>query len=233
MDPVSELFDRMDDWRHLPSYQLERRADLVFSLYLPEMLERKLGFRIKPDLVPELPIRIGTIYPNIPINRSFKVDYLAISEDGDKAVLVELKTEGRSRRTKQDDYLVAAREAGLPALLEGLLDILRATTAKRKYFCLLNRLERLGLLHIPDAVREIMKQPALHGVNEASHDVEITCPVAELIIAYIQPNGHGNDVISFDDFRSVVGMHDDPFSRRFARSLSEWAQVEAGERNGP
>ena len=40
------LFDRMDAWRHLPDYQLERRADLFFSLYLAEALQAKLGFPI-------------------------------------------------------------------------------------------------------------------------------------------------------------------------------------------
>jgi len=233
MDPVSVLFDRMDDWRHLPNYQLERRADLLFSLYLPEVLDERLGFKVKPDLVPEFPVRIGTIYPNIPINQSFKVDYLAVSQAGDKAVLVELKTEGRSRRTKQDRYLAAARDAGLSVLLAGLLDIFQATDAKRKYFCLLEHLERLGVLQIPDAMREIMRQPGLHGVSKASKNVKIICQTKETVVAYVQPNGHDDDVISFQDFRSVVARHDDPLSQRFAQSLSDWAQVKADEGTGP
>ncbi len=44
MKQIDTLFNRMDAWRHLPNYQLERRADLFFSLYLPEVLEAKLGF---------------------------------------------------------------------------------------------------------------------------------------------------------------------------------------------
>ena len=102
------LFDRMDAWRHLPNYQLERRADLFFSLYLPKVLEEKLGFPVRERLIPEFPVRIGTIYPHIPINKSFKIDYVALSEDGSKAVLVELKTEGMSRRSSQDKYLLAS-----------------------------------------------------------------------------------------------------------------------------
>ena len=38
LNPITAIFDRMDSWRHLPGYQLERRADLLFSLYLPEAL---------------------------------------------------------------------------------------------------------------------------------------------------------------------------------------------------
>ena len=41
---LDALFDRMDAW--LPNYQLERRADLFFSLYLAEALQAKLGFPI-------------------------------------------------------------------------------------------------------------------------------------------------------------------------------------------
>ena len=40
---IDRLFDRMDRWRHLPSYQLERRADLFFSLYLPEVLQKRFS----------------------------------------------------------------------------------------------------------------------------------------------------------------------------------------------
>ena len=79
MNQVITLFDRMDAWRHFPNYQLERRADIFFSLYLSEVLEAKLGLPIKAELTPEFPIRIGTIYPEIPIDKSYKIDYLALS----------------------------------------------------------------------------------------------------------------------------------------------------------
>ena len=46
MSGIDKLFDCMDAWRHLPNYQLERRAGLFFSLYLTEALEAKLGFKI-------------------------------------------------------------------------------------------------------------------------------------------------------------------------------------------
>ena len=56
MESIDRLFNRMDAWRHLPNYQLERRADLFFSLYLPEALETKLGFAVRDELVPEVPL---------------------------------------------------------------------------------------------------------------------------------------------------------------------------------
>lgn len=44
MNKTETIFNLMDSWRRLPSYQLERRADLFFALYIPQALEEKLGF---------------------------------------------------------------------------------------------------------------------------------------------------------------------------------------------
>ena len=230
MKHIPQLFDRMDEWRHLPNYQLERRADLFFSLYLPEALREKLGFSVMPDLIPEFPIRVGTVYPSLDINKSFKIDYLALSTDADQAIFVELKTEGRSRRDKQDRYLAKAKGVGLSVLLDGLLAIFRATSAKRKYFHLLDSLGRKGLLDIPAAMYDIASRDSLQGITEASRDVKVTCPVQQCHVAYVQPNGKGPDIISFDDFRAVVARHGDALSARFAQSLEEWATVPAGTR---
>jgi hypothetical protein len=231
MTQIDTLFDRMDVWRHFPNYQLERRADLFFAPYLVEVLEARLGFPLCPDLIPEFPVRIGTIYPDDPTNnQSCKIDYVALSAARDKVVFVELKTEARSRRDKQDEYLLAAQKAGLRALLQGLLHIFRVTKSKRKYFCLLAYLERMGLLRLPEGMKEIMAQPTLRGVTKASRQVEININPAESFIRYVQPNGTARNVIPFRDFAEVVRKHDDPMSQRFARSLLEWADVQAGEK---
>ena len=232
MNAINSLFDKMDAWRHFPNYQLERRADLFFALYLPEVLEAKLGFSIRQELAPEFPVRIGTIYPKIQSHKSYKIDYLALSADADKAVFVELKTEGLSRRPEQDKYLAAARDVGLYRLLEGLLDIFRATNSKRKYFCLLEHLEVMGLLRIPLTMKDLMAGPNFRGVNEESLEIQITSCPTDCVMIYVQPRGAGSDVVCFRDFAVVVQKHDDPVSRRFAESLSKWAEVEAGE-NAP
>jgi len=225
---IDTLFDRMDAWRQFPNYQLERRADIFFSLYLSEVLEVKLGVPMRPELVPEFPVRIGTIYPHIPIDKSYKIDYIALSAAADKAVLVELKTEGFSRRPEQDKYLLASQQVGLPGLIGGLLDIFRATQAKRKYFRLLLHLERMELLRIPMQMKNIMEGASLQGATEASWQVEITAKVTESVIVYVQPTGDDPNVISFREFADVVQRHDDPVSQRFSASLRAWAGTQAG-----
>jgi hypothetical protein len=218
----------MDEWRHFPSYQLERRADIFSSLYLAEVLEAKLGVPMCPQLAPEFPVRKGTIYPNVQSDASLKIDYLALTADGAGSVFVELKTDGASRRLIQDEYLLAAQRVGLSALLEGVCQIFRATNAKRKYFALMLHLEHMDLLQIPAALKVVMAGKSLRGAPAASNDIVVTGPSATPRIVYVQPNGDGPDVISFDEFADVVARHPDPVSQRFAASLREWSRVQAG-----
>jgi len=231
MNHIDALFDRMDVWRHLPNYQLERRADLFFSLYLPKVLEAKLGFAVRNEIIPEFPVRIGTIYPDKPNDKSYKIDYVALSANTDKVIFVELKTDELSRRNKQDKYLFKSSKVGFPALLGGVLEIFRATNSKRKYFALLELLESIGLLQIPMEMKKIMSRQSLQGIIKMSHAIKITAPMTNPIIVYVQPNGSGSNIINFEDFRAVIQKHDDPISQRFAKSLMEWASIKAGDRN--
>ena len=230
MSAIDQLFNRMDSWRHLPNYQLERRADLFFSLYLHNVLPRKTGVPVRAELAPEFPVRIGTIYPDKPIDKSYKIDYVAVAESGERAFLIELKTEGDSRRESQDRYLLASKAVGMTALLEGLLKIFRATEAKRKYYCLLAQLEAMGLLRIPEELTEIVRGKSMKGANEASRKILITSKVESCEILYIQPKSDGPHVISFEEFARAIENSEDEFAARFAQSLRDWAQVKAGRR---
>ena len=150
---VERAFELLDRWRHLPAYQLERRADIFFALYLPEVLGERFKTKINPRLVPEFPIRKGLLpkYDNKD-NQSVKADYLAM-EDGafpKRAFLVELKTDKASQRGDQDVNLGHAVDVGLKRLVEGVIDIFGATDQKRKYVHLLYLLSRLDLIEYED-----------------------------------------------------------------------------------
>lgn len=230
-EPISQLFDRLDAWRHLPNYQLERRADIFFSLYLSEVLEKKLGFSVSHEFVAEFPVRIGTIYPHIPTDKSYKIDYLAMSTDGRWPIFVELKTEGDSRRLSQDHYLAAASVVGLGALLNGVIDIFRVTSSRRKYYTLLLQLEQMGLIEMPPSLAAMMMKEPLDGVEDLTVGIKVRAGKCETPrIMYIQPVGAGPDVITLEDFANVVDVHKDVLSRRFAMSLREWSRWKAGQR---
>ena len=92
MDPLPQVFDLLTQWRDLPNYQLERRADIFFAVYLARVLEEKVGLAIDPILIPEFPLKKDGN------NLSNKADYLLLARDKSQAFLVELKTEMSSRR---------------------------------------------------------------------------------------------------------------------------------------
>ncbi len=213
MSRIDQLFDNMDAWRHLPAYQLERRADIFFSIYQPEILARKYRTEIE-GIVPEFPVRIGTIYPEANTNQSFKIDYLAKVKGENRLYLIELKTDRKSRRDKQDWYLEKAKEAGSVKLLEGVDMIYQATKAKKKYRYLLRQLEGIGLLTIT-------------GIDNIVPDRDPY--VVEVI--YIQPNKpeKQENTIDFVTIAEIVETYSDEISQRFSRSLREWAEVTAGE----
>ena len=65
MKHLTELFDNMDAWRHLPAYQLERRGrDPAFSIHLPDLLRDKFGVTVE-DVIPEFPVRVRLVSPQL------------------------------------------------------------------------------------------------------------------------------------------------------------------------
>ncbi|GET26021.1 hypothetical protein [Prolixibacter sp. NT017] len=203
---INKLFDFLDEWRNLPAYQLERRADIFFAIHLEEIMQKVFGTKID-FIIPEFPVRIGEVYEKEPgINRSFKIDYLAYSRKEKKVFLIELKTDQRSRREKQDWYLKGASKIGVKGLISGLLNIYNATDQKVKYDNLLDKVEGMGWIKRDNG--EI-----------ANLEVEI-----EPSIVYIQPLNKKNEesVISFDDIIEALSESKDSVTKRFVESLGKW-----------
>ncbi len=153
-----------------------------------------------------------------------------MSADGDKALFVELKTDISSRRDNQDKYLLAAQNINFSDLLNGVLDIFRASNSKNKYFYLLQELEGMNLLQIPKAMNDIMKRPNLQGIVAASKKIKIITRATCSKVIYVQPHGTGDNIISFEDFCTIIEKHNDPVAKRFATSLKKWASIKAGKR---
>ncbi len=209
MSKLSFVFDRLDQWRCLPDYQLERRADLFFSLYVPEVLAAVLKKPIRPGLVPEFPIKQEKS------NRSDKVDYLAATADGMKLALVELKTDCNSTRREQFEYLVRGAQKTGAELLEDLRTIRKASKARPKYDALIAATMQLGLSEIrADVIGE--NHPV---VLIAPHEDFKGRKEARAMFKQADVPFH---VVTFEGFRETVLKHDDPLSLRFAESLDHW-----------
>ncbi len=231
MNIIAEIFAKMDNWRNLPKYQLERRADIFFAVYLKAALEAKYNIKIKEEIIPEFPIHKATIDPNNQTHQSVNVDFLAFSEDNKIAFLIELKTDLGSRRKSQDDYLIAAANIGLTKLIQGLIEIFPATKIKRKYFHLFKILEDAGIIELPSHLQPKVFSKNMSGVGALIRKVKIIAPIEQSKVVYIQPTGDGENVINFREFGSLIEGIDDPITQRFVESLKTWSEIKAGNIN--
>nr|WP_319270747.1 hypothetical protein [uncultured Draconibacterium sp.] len=203
---INKIFDLLDDWRNLPAYQLERRADIFFAIHLETIIEKILKTKI--DLIiPEFPIRVGEISKKHPeLNKSFKIDYLTFSRTENKVFLIELKTDQLSRREKQDWYLERAANIKVKGIIDGLIKIYSATAQKTKYNHLLDKIEEIGWIE--------RRNKLIINLN-----VDI-----EPRVIYIQPLNEKKEpsVISFDDIIRNLSDSNDLVTRRFLESLKKW-----------
>ncbi len=200
-------FDQLKDWKKLPAYKAEPRIDGLVGHYLPEFLGSVVGEKIQ-GVVPEFPLHISTLRPDIPSNQSWKVDFLLIGETHNW--LVEFKTDSGSRREAQDEYLAAAKRMGTDAILDGIRKIEKATMSRyrHKYAHLLAKLRSFGLVD---------QENAWTGKNP------------QLEIVYVQPH-RTSSIVSENvvDFCQIAEwlecVHPDAeFEKAFADALRGWA----------
>ncbi len=212
------------------SYQLERRADIFFAVYLPEVIAAISGVELDELVIPELPIKRDLIWPDKPTNQSVKLDYCLFAKDRSRVFFVELKTDAGSRRAAQDEYLRASKQLGFRAVVEGVLQIALASAAHQKYSHLLTELGRAGFLSLPSDLETFVFPTPKRGLRKKLGSVETTGLDAPIEVIYVQPEkSPGERVVDFETFAGFVDRHDDPFSRVFAAHLRRWT-VRAGSR---
>ena len=178
---IADLFCLLDGWRHLPNYQLERRADVFFALFLPEVLEEVLSkdnsiVKIRRPLIPEFPIRTDKNEKNY--NLSKKVDYFALSEDGRRAFLIELKTDMQSIDKGQIDFIKSTARKGAAKIIWGVLEICQTTKERAKYVHLLSNLSQFGLVKHKG---EVLSEDTLDQLHKNAVPVDRcreNCPTA-------------------------------------------------------
>ena len=202
---IGAVFDRLDEWRSLPSYQLERRADIYFAMFLTDVLEKCMDTKFERLVIPEFPLRLGTLWPETERkdrNHSVKVDYVAFAKDYKRVFFIELKTSTKSRDSNQDSYLKRAAELKFKALLEGVRLIRERSRERKKYDVLLDMLSG-GPENAAETRPEIVYvQPRLDGEH---HQDDVTCVTFECFAAVVKGRGG--------------------IGNRFAQSLRLWAEV--------
>ena len=239
---IANLFQNLDNWRHHPKYQLERRVDIFFSLYLKEVLEDKFksgnGFYIADKLIPEFLVRKGTILENFKDhqhkNMSYNIDYLTTCKDLKNIIFIELKTDNKSINKKQNYYLEKTMEKNFYLILTGIKELCKATKSKFKYYYLLRELELMGLVSnlenlgkMMEKIKDVQRFPS-KKYDELIDEIEITDDDYYKHLFIIQPTkkewvGYkGANIIIFDDFIKVLEKYNDEISGRFKESLKNW-----------
>ncbi len=239
---IEQVFKNLDCWRHLPAYRLEPSIAPFFALFLRDVLSKKLKVELHQIVVPEFPLRIGTLQktgesgtgtPKVSgkagKNQSYNVDYLAFSRDLTKAFLVELKTDIDSVSTKQQCYLKRAAEVGIGELVGGIIEICKETEKQTKYVHLLHRLSKLDLVSIPDGTElyDLTFPQPRRGWSNALCQVKAKCSADEpkCEVVYIQPNlgdaVKGFKYVYFDEIADIVQGFGE-LGGIFAQYLRKW-----------
>lgn len=255
---VAHVFNIMDGWRHLPGYRLEGRLAPFFELFLLDVLGECLKDECDPSglhpvVIPEFPLRIGTLYSEDELarmrteygrapgaNQSYNVDYVAFSTNCKTAFLVELKTDMGSIDEDQKKYLRRARERKLGPLVGGIVDICgsKGTRKRSKYVHLLQLLANLELVAIPDwedLYRKTFPKPQSRW-SDAFRNVEPTVDgkLNFTRVIYIQPRkpnresvkrelGQDFKYICFEEVADVVQRFGE-LGCIFANYLRQWTE---------
>jgi hypothetical protein len=202
-------FEMLKDWKKLPAYKVEPRIDSLIGYYLPVFLSDFLNVKIIGS-IPELPIRLGTVKSSHEgssyADRSYKVDFLAIGDNG-LNYLVEFKTDSKSRRDNQDIYLVESKILGTKNIIDGIIKITKVSNYTEKYNHLKAKLRECGLLNAQDSYT---------GLN----------PKFEIV--YVQPSNYKKEtnVIDFLWIAEWLKEHfkDSEFERELSESLIHWSR---------
>lgn len=208
---IDKIFDTLDDWRQLPAYQLERRVDIFFGIYMEEILSKKFNEEISL-VIPEFPIRRGILETddgNKSPNKSVKIDYFALSKNKKTVYFIELKTDNGSTRAEQDDYLQQVKNMEFVKILQGVKDIANVSTSKNKYKYLLDKLQNAGL----------MQEGNLETDLEYKKEIVYILPDPKKLKKVLNAQ-----VISFEEIIGYLTDKDDSPKMRFLKSIKNWQE---------
>lgn len=249
---VEKIFQNLTQWRNLPKYQLERRADIFFSLYLKEILETKFSadgnkVELSPVIIPEFPLRHGNEHHTV------NVDYVMFSKSLSKVYLIEFKTDMGSLRDEQFEYLFKAKKGienhdgmegnGFMGILKDLCKVFKATGDKQKYFHLFHQLKELGLVSKLSDIGDKLYSKNAQGVSALIEKIDIMKDITSCEIIFLQPAKYTNEEmakvknydlkavkqITFEDVVSCLIDIKSPFADIFARYVSAWAPRHDGD----
>lgn len=251
---IKRYFGRLNQWRHLPDYQLERRIDALLSLYLPGLIESKYFSSVKKKSV-----HVETIIPEFPVRalrpeeekppplaaldslRIARVDYFLVGRDDDgksHLVFLELKTDrGSAKREPQLQLMRRLNNSQwtIREILQDVLEMAARSTERQKYAHLIKLLESSGLLEVPEEFWEYVWPVVRRGYKRelrriAVHHYDSEPERHSLYVAPERVKGAVH-TLTFDDFISFLtdGSEGDALVFHLMEALKNW-KTKAGSR---
>jgi hypothetical protein len=191
-------FEMMKDWKKLPAYRAEPRIDSLVGYYLPSFAGTFLRDEII-GIIPELPIRLATVKPEHEgtnfADRSYKVDFYLLGASG-KNYFVEFKTDTRSLRDKQNQYLDEVKTKGMRLIVEGIFRIVEKDEGSpyvEKYKHLLSKLSRLGIIDEKGKYSGEHDEVEIVFVQPSNKDGDEKCIDFEWIAAWLRRKYPGSE----------------------------------------
>lgn len=222
-DAIETMLKNLDDWRHLPKYQLERRADMFFGLFVRKIVSEHLKVDIHPVIIPEFPYRIRTT------NHTVNFDYVLFDSDVTKAYVVELKTEPDSASPGNNDYLDDLYNDNFANIISSLKSVMKATDQKSKYAHLLNKLSLLGIsVDDPCCSNDSKEWICLRKSGNETIKIEIIYLAPKLK----KPLNVNFNHILFTDAVKILEDSGGAVECHFASYLRRWNDIKAGNVNG-
>lgn len=162
MSTLIDLLRQLEEWRHLPAYGLERRADIIIAMCLPKFMKNRFDIDVcGGGVIPEFPMRKRRICPTSSCFASLNVDFAVFgTKAGKKYVcLIELKTDIGSFKSEQLDRMKKFRnetmKCGFGTVLDDVVAIAKESREKRKYAHLIFNLIKLGCWKCDDYLNGI------------------------------------------------------------------------------
>ena len=224
----------------MPKYQLERRADIFFAIYLEEILKRCLEGNPEIDLIiPEFPIRKDET------NLSCNIDYLCISKN--KLYFIEFKTDNDSVNDEQYNLMKGSDKQKAVDFINGIIALTLQENSKskrklakwRKYIYLFQIFEENGLLNndynFKDDIKNNINNPkkkksTRNDINKKINEVKLIDDYDSYNVesVYILPKKDDNIKCNQITFQEIIkGFNEDDFKKdtflkRFIDSLKKW-----------
>jgi len=218
MEKIEKIFDLLENWRQLPKYQLERRIDIFFALYLPEILGKEDVIKHE-NIFPEFPLKK---YDDDNKGSSTNADYaIFVNKNGKvKLKLIELKTDMNSIDDDQIAYYKKAKKDGFNKILNDIIKIQKKSPQWDKYDALLSKIQINGHGTIKSTPIKKNAKRMNWEVNESDIDDEVE-------VIYIVPKEHDkikwtDKIITFKDIiQKLKGKENDLIAQQLVELLEK------------